>query len=175
MASSIINSAFRKCDGSYYVVNNVANRGEDKLIIMTRVGSDVSVAVTTKEFSEDVSNAEFNKTHQKYMYEEAKEFNSLLGMIPTEDLVRELGTRHDNPYSEISPMKDDENVWSVQYLIGRMVTTYDAETDSDVEEFKVYTPVVFDTIEEARGHRDKFYSDKPAVIARRVISRVSEY
>lgn len=175
-ASAIaLNQPYRRCDGAYFIVTCKAVREGKTLIVMTQVGDDTILAVSPEEFFEDVSGSETNYTHQRFRYELAKEFTSILGAIPTEDLVRELQTRHDNPFSEVVPITDDDNVYGVDYMVGRLVTSYDAETDSDIEEFKVYTPVTFDSIEDARKHRDNFYANKPAVIARRVISRVSEY
>lgn len=65
-------------------------------------------------------------------------------------------------------------MWSVQYLLGRVTTSHDYNTESDYEEFIPVTLLTFDTLEAAKAYRDKCYANRPCVIARRVTKKVVE-
>ena len=172
----IVNALYRHFKGDYYLVEKVATNESDgkPLVVYTSTTSGNTYIRPYEDFFSDVSNREDNVTHQLYRFEPAKEIKGILKLTSTEDLVKELETRADNPYEGFKTLEEDENVWSVQYLLGRVVSKYDAKTDEEYEEFMPLTPVVFDTVEKAKHYRDTCFANRPCIMARRVTKKVIE-
>lgn len=172
----IVNALYRHFKGDYYLVEKVATNESDgkPLVVYTSTTSGNTYIRPYEEFFTDVSDREDNVTHQLYRFEPAKEIKGILKLTTTEDLVKELETRGDNPYEGFKTLEEDENVWSVQYLLGRVVSREDTKTGEKFEEYIPLTPMAFDSLEKAKHYRDTCYANKPCVIARRVTKKVIE-
>lgn len=172
----VVNILYRHFKGDYYLVEKVATNESDgrSLVIYTSTTTGMSYVRPYEEFFDVVSDREDNVTHQVYRFEPANEIKGILKLTSTSDLVKELETRADNPYEGIKTLEEDENVWSVQFLLGRLVNRTDSKTGEEYEEFLPLTPLAFDTIESAKTYRDRCYANKPCIIARRVTKRVIE-
>lgn len=174
----LVGGLYRHFKGDYYVVNKIAileSNKDEALVIYTSVSKGNTWARPYKEFFDDVSKREDNTTHQVHRFEVATEIKGLLGLTPTHELVDELKTRPDNPYEGFKTLEEDEDVWSVQYLLGRVVEHPATQTEEAYEEFVPITPQAFETIEAAKKYRETFYVNRPCVIARRVTKKVSEF
>lgn len=172
----MLNVLYRHFKGDYYLVEKVVTNEKDKepYIVYTSTTSGKSYIRPYSEFFDIVTDRSDNITHQVYRFEPANEIKGILKLTPTEDIVAELETRGDNPYEGFKTLEEDENVWSVQYLLGRVTTSHDYNTESDYEEFIPVTLVTFDTLEAAKAYRDKCYANRSCVIARRVTKKVAE-
>lgn len=172
----IVNTLYRHFKGNYYLVEKLARNESDgeASVVYTSVVTGQTFIRPYDEFFTDVSDREDNVTHQVYRFEPASEIRSLLKLTPTNELVEELETRADSPYESCKKIEDDENVWEVRYLLGRVVETFDRTTESPVEEFKPLTMATFDTIESAKKYKEQCYPNRPAVLARRVIRKIIE-
>lgn len=172
----VVNTLYRHFKGDYYLVEKVAKNESDgsALVIYTSVVTGQTFVRPYDEFFTDISDREDNKTHQVYRFEPASEIKGLIKLIPTSELVDELETREDSPYESCKKLNDDENVWNVQYLIGRVVEKADPNTGENYEEFVPLTLAAFDTPESAKKYRERCYPNRPAILARRVTRKIAE-
>lgn len=173
-----VNGLYRHFKGDYYVVNKIATLESDTdeaLVIYTSVSTNNTWARPYNEFFDDVSDREDNTTHQIHRFELATELKGLMKLTPTNELVKELESRPDNPYDSLVKLEDDPDVWAIQYLLGRVVIHPATQTEEAYEEFLPITPMAFDSIESVKKYRETFYSNKPCIIARRVTRKVKEF
>ena len=172
-----VNGLYRHFKGDYYVVNKIATleNTDEALVIYTSVNTNNTWARPYSEFFDDVSDREDNVTHQIFRFELATELKVLMKLTPTDELVKELESRPDNPYDSILKLEDDSNVWAVQYLLGRVVIHPATQTEEAYEEFLPVTPMAFDSIDSVKKYRETFYANRPCVIARRVTRKVTEF
>lgn len=172
-----VNSLYRHFKGDYYLVNRIAqmeSNSEDIMVVYTSVTTGITFIRPYSEFFDLVTDREDNITHQTHRFELANELKNLLSLVNTAELVEELKTRGDNPFESCKPLNEDEDVWNVQFIVGRVVENKNDKGEVYTE-FLPLTPSVFGTLEEARKYRDRFYSNRPAVIARRVVRKVEEF
>ena len=176
MNSISINTLYRHFKGGYYLVEKVAKNESDgqPVVVYTSVTSGMTFIRPYEDFFADVSNREDNITHQIHRFEVASEIKGLLKLTPTAELVEELETREDSPYEGCKTLEEDENIWAVQYLLGRVVERIDPKTNDTYEEFAPLTLATFDTPESAKKYRERCYPNRPAVLARRITKKVSE-
>lgn len=178
-SSSLIqlNGLYRHFKGDYYIVNKLATQESDgsPIVVYTSVTTNKTFARPFEDFFSDVTNSEGNVTHQVHRFEIAQELKGLLSLTSTEELVSELKTRPDNPYEGFKTLDEDEDVWSVQYLLGRVVEKKDSKTGDSYDEFLPVTPASFDSFESAKKYRETFFSNRPCVIARRVTKKIEEF
>ena len=180
MTNNIIqlNGLYRHFKGGYYLVNKIAtleSNTNEALVIYTSVTTGNTWARPYKEFFDDVTNREDNVTHQVHRFELATEIKGILSLTPTEELVNELQNRPDNPYDGFKTLDEDEDVWSVQYLLGRVVNHPATQTEKEYEEFIPVTPAAFDSIDSVKRYRETFFANRPCVIARRVTRKIEEF
>lgn len=173
-----INGLYRHFKGDYYIVNKLAmleSNIDEALVIYTSVSTNNTWARPYIEFFDDVSGRSDNVTHQAHRFELATELKGLMKFTPTEELVRELESRPDNPYDSLVKLEDDSDVWSVQYLLGRIVVHPATQTKDSYEEFVPITPMAFDSIESVNKYRETFYSNRPCTIARRITRKLKDF
>lgn len=180
MESNIIhvNGLYRHFKGHYVIVNSIAQLESDTgkmFVVYTHASTGNTWIRPYEEFFDDVSNREDNTTHQVHRFELATEIKGLLSLTSTADIVEELKTRPDNPYEGFKTLEEDEDVWSVQYLLGRVIEHPATQTEESYEEFVPVTPMAFDSIESANKYRQTFYADRPCTIARRVTKKVKDF
>lgn len=172
----IVNTLYRHFKGGYYLVEKLARNESDgkEVVVYTSVVTGQTFIRPYDEFFTDVSDREDNVTHQLYRMEPASEIRSLIKLTPTNELVEELETRADSPYESCKKIEDDENVWEVRYLLGRLVEKMDPKTEERYEEFAPLTLATFDTPELAKKYRERCFPNRPAILARRVIRKIIE-
>ena len=178
-----INGLYRHFKGDYFIVNKIATQVPDgsqnsqvcQLVVYTSVTTNMTFAIPFEDFFADVSDTEGNTTHQVHRFELAQELKGLLSLTTTEELANELKNRPDNPYEGYKTLDEDEDVWSVQFLLGRVVTHPATDTEDEYEEFVPVTPAAFDSFESAKKYRETFYANRPCVIARRVTKKIKEF
>lgn len=172
-----VNALYRHFKGGYYLVEKLARNESDgkAVVVYTSVVTGQTFIRPYDEFFTDVSSREDNVTHQVYRFEPASEIKGLLKLTPTSELVEELETRADNPYESCKSIEDDENVWEVRYLLGRVVERLDPNTGEKFEEFAPLTMATFDTIESAKKYKEHCYPNRPAILARRVIRKIVDF
>lgn len=172
----LVNTLYRHFKGNYYLVEKIAKKEEDgsDVIIYTSVATGETFVRPYNDFFTDVSEREDNVTHQVHRFEPANEINGLLNLIPTSDIVKELELRADNPYEGCKKIEEDENVWEVRFLLGRIVVTYDPKLEKQVEEFKPLTLATFETEELAKKYKNRCFPERPVVMARRIIRKIGE-
>lgn len=173
----VVNTLYRHFKGGYYLVEKVARNESDgsPVVIYTSVVTGQTFIRPYDEFFTDITDREDNTTHQVYRFEPASEIKGLLRLTPTSELVAELETRADSPYEGYKTVEEDENVWNVQYLIGRVVEKANPDTGETYEEFAPLTLATFDTPEAAKRYRDRCYPNRPAILARRVTRKIAEF
>lgn len=172
-----INGLYRHFKGNYYVVNKIATQESDgsPIVVYTSVTTNMTFVRPFEDFFADVSDRKDNVTHQVHRFELAQELKGLLSLTSTEEIVNELRTRPDNPYEGCKTLDEDEDVWSVQYLLGRVVNHPATSTEKEFDEFVPITPMAFDSLESVKKYRETFYSNRPCVIARRVTKKIKEF
>ena len=172
-----VNGLYRHFKGNYYVVDKLAKQESDgePVVVYTSVTNGVTYTRPFEDFFANVADRKDNTTHQTHRFELASELKGLLSLTPTDELVEELRTRPDNPYEGFKTLEEDEDVWSVQYLLGHVVEHTATDTAEPYEEFLPITPMAFDSIESANKYRQTFYPNKPCVIARRVTKKIREF
>ena len=172
-----MNGLYRHFKGDYYIVNKIAvEEGTGKpVVVYTSVSTNRAFTRPLEDFMADVTDREDNVTHQVHRFELAQELKGLVNLLSTEELVNELKTRPDNPYEGCLTLEEDKDVWSVQYLLGRVVSHSATDTEEEYEEFLPVTPMCFDTFEKAKKHRETFYPNRPCIIARRVTKKITEF
>lgn len=173
----IVNTLYRHFKGNYYLVEKLARKEEDgsAVVVYTSVVTGQTYIRPYDDFFTDVSNREDNVTHQVYRFEPASEIKGILKLTPTSELVEELETRSDNPYESCVKLEEDENVWEVRYLLGRIVDKWDAPTQQRVDEFVPLTMATFDSPESAKKFKEQCFPNRPAVLARRIIRKITEF
>ena len=169
-----INGLYRHFKGNYYVVDKLAKKeaDEEPMVVYTSVSTGATFIRPLEEFFSDVSDRPDNKTHQVTRFELAQEIKGLLSFTDTADLVEELKKRPDNPYEGFKTLEEDEDVWSVRYILGRVIEHSATENSEAFEEFVPITPQAFETLEAVKKYRSTFYPNRPCVIARRVTKKV---
>ena len=172
-----INGLYRHFKGDYFIVDKLATQVPDgtPIVVYTSVTTNMTFIIPFEDFFSDVSDMEDNITHQVHRFELAQELKGLLSLTSTEELVSELKNRPDNPYEGYKTIDEDEDVWSVQFLLGRVVTHPATDTEDEYEEFVPVTPAAFDRFESAKKYRETFYANRPCVIARRVTKKIKEF
>lgn len=169
-----VNGLYRHFKGCYVVVNNVATIESTKepCVVYTHVDTHETWVRPLSEFFADVSDREDNVTKQVHRFESAEDLNDT-SALTTQKLVEALEKRPDNPYDGIKKLEEDEDVWDIQYMIGKVVSTPSEEDDEAYNyEFIPYVPSGFSTYKEASDYRDRHYVHKPCTIVRRVIRKV---
>ena len=173
----VVNILYRHFKGDYYLVEKVATNEADgeAVVIYTSATSGKTFVRPYSEFFSDVSDREDNITHQVHRFEPATEIQGILRLTPTKDIIEELEKRPDNPYEGYKTLEEDENVWSVQYILGRVCDRLDPSTGDKYEEYVPLTPLAFDSIEKAEQYRNRCFANRPCVIARRITRKITEY
>ena len=118
---------------------------------------------------------EGNVTGQKCRFETVKEVESIISLIPTQALLDEISKRPDNPYDGIKKIEEDDDIWDVCFVVGRVDEDIDHDTQETVEVFRPVTPISFGSFDEAVAYRNRYYPNKPCVIARRVTKKIAEF
>lgn len=172
----IAGGLYRHFKGGYFVVDKIAEYESGGSCVVYSSAETQRVFVRPlEEFFTDVSEREDNKTCQKYRFEPVKEIESVLSLIPTDTLLEEISKRPDNPYDGIKKIEEDDDVWDVSFIVGRVVPEINSETGEEVEVMRPVTPISFGSFDEAVTYRNKYYANKPCVIARRVTKKIAEY
>lgn len=173
----VANVLYRHFKGDYYLVEKVATNEADgkAVVIYTSATSGKTFVRPYSEFFTDVTDRKDNITHQVHRFEPATEIQGILRLTSTQDIVEELERRPDNPYEGCKTLDEDENVWSVQYILGRVQTKTDPSTGENYDEFVPLTPLAFDDLEKAKQYRDRCFANRQCIVARRVTKKLIEY
>jgi hypothetical protein len=100
-------------------------------------------------FSEKVNELADNPTGQAMCFEHVKDFNNQLNLISTDNLIKELLRRNDNPFAgiDLDGFKNDK-VYLSQYVVG--ITNYTDTEYGQTESFETY--YTCENIESARKY-----------------------
>lgn len=164
-------SIYRHFKGGYYVVHAVASREEsgEEVVVYQSLQTGQLFTRPLTSFMEKVPEDKENPTGQFHRFERVVEFNNQLSLISTENLVKELERRSDNPFAGIKSVTNSSQVWREDYLVGEFVQDYVDDTLT-VEDFDVRT--VHDSIEDARDSASKELFRSCASILKRVFLKV---
>lgn len=175
-----INGLYRHFKGGYYVINQIAlmesnPNKSDPMVVYTSVDTGNTWIRPYSEVIADVSNREDNVTGQKHRLERATNVSGILSHISTNEIIQELENRPDNPYDGIKPLKEDPDVWAVQYLVGRLQEKTEPKTQETYTEFVPVTLTAWSSYEEALRYRDRYFPHRNCTIARRVTRKIKEF
>lgn len=171
----VVNGLYRHFKtGNYYIVNHLATQEADgsHVVVYTSVKTGETYTRPYESFIEDISARPDNAMHQTYRMELASEIKGLLSLVSTDELIEEIKTRPDNPYEGFKTLEEDEDVWSIQFLIGRINKVPETDTEEAYEEFIPVTAMVFDKLEDAKDFASRMFANQQVVIARRVTKAV---
>lgn len=145
---------YRHFKGGYYYVTNLVIDTTDEvgnLVIYHELNHpNKSFSRKVEEWSSDVTDRPDNVTGQIHRFERVESIDFQLRSVTTEQLIKELNTRPDNPYASLDIEGLNNKVVSVDYIVGNK--------DIFNEEYPFITPIaVFDDKESAhkylKGHK----------------------
>lgn len=173
------NGLYRHFKGGFYIVNQIAlleasPDENDPMVVYTSVETGKTWLRPLSCFVADVSDREDNVTGQKHRFELATDLRGIMSFMSTDDIVKELEKRPDNPYDGLKKLEEDEDVWDVQYMLGFVENEYNDNGELN-EVFIPATPIGFDSYNEAVDYRGSHLPHKPCVLARRVIRKIEEF
>lgn len=169
-----VNALYRHFKGGFYRVLAIAKTEKDgqEVVVYQSITSGTAFTRPLEEFFTDVASRPDNVTGQTFRMELASSVFELLKFAHTGELVAELNSREDNPYSGHTSNDEKENIWSSEYLLGKLIKHEATETEQEYTEFYPLPVRTFDTLDRAKGYCSAFALPKDTVIARRVIRKV---
>lgn len=157
---------YRHFKGGYILVTDVIN---NQVVYIDLSNGDKNLVLIGNFYTNP---PEENPTGQELIFEPVTDFNNQLNMITTDNLVKELMRRNDNPFAglDVEGVKNDK-VFLSQYVVGIVTVSTDTETGEPVENFSSIS--AWNTIEEAQKAR-KFSANSRRVIMKRVLLRTED-
>lgn len=147
---------YRHFKGNLYVILSVAlaeSTLEPTVVYMSLNGDSKVWARSVTEFESLVPEGRENPTGQKHRFELVKDARNPISQCSTENLIKELKGRPDNPFNDIDLEGFNDKVLDKDYVVGDLSYPYPDYPDKPHFNIKA----VRETLEEAQ----KFIQNNP--------------
>lgn len=118
----IKNRVYRHFKGDYYLVLDVAinELSKETQVVYQSFKDNTVWTRNSSEFFSPVPKDRENPTGQKVRFEVIKDLNKPLSNFSTEELVKELSNRSDNPFRNVDIEGVESSVIRREFLIGKV-------------------------------------------------------
>ena len=144
---------YRHFKGNIYLVTSVALTSSDlepTVVYMSLNGDNQVWTRALSEFESLVPEGKENPTGQKYRFELVKDMRSILSQCTTQNLIEELKTRPDSPFTEADIEGLNEKVVAREYVLGELSPYSNNECGN-----MLTCVCVKDSLEEAKSYAER--------------------